>query len=147
MAKTRSDVANRAALQQLTNVVFTLVRGLSYVEANSLFRGSLEDFTSGVHFLLETLDGLSPQQRSILESAADLREVHRDLKPTLRRLCELSREVTFSADLTRLPNELRNAVERLFQFVGELVPELADEEAANYVANMRERTLKPIAVV
>ena len=139
--------AKRAALKQLTTVVFSKLDTMSYIEAGALLRSHLDDFVSGVYFLTDLLESLTPTQLESLPSAKDVNAVHEDLKPTLRRLCQLSREVTFAADPTRLPVDLRSAIEALFQFVVEQVPVLSDQDVRDYLENIRERTMQPIAIV
>ncbi|MDA1050789.1 MAG: hypothetical protein O3C40_09965 [Planctomycetota bacterium] len=148
MTQQLSPHARRAALKQLMARVFQpLEADISILDAGYLFRGYLDDYASGVFVLLDIIDELDMAQLAKLAESQNAKDVNQDLKPTLRRLCELSREVTFSIDPSRLPPDLRSSIEKLFRFAVEQVPPVADPEVNGYLRNMRNRMLQPIAVV
>jgi hypothetical protein len=137
----------RANFDQSTQRVDQLLEGVSIIDAGYLFRNYWDDYTSGVRDLLDVLEELDAAQIAELARAEDANGVHPDLKPTLRRLCELSREVTFSIDPLRLPVDIRSEIEKLFRFSVDQVPEIADEAASSHVSNIGRRLFTPIAVV
>ena len=148
MSQPVSPHARRAALKQLMAKVFEpLEADISILDAGYLFRSYLDDFASGVYVLLDVLDTLDATQVTKLAEVECAKSVNQDLTPTLRRLCELSREVTFSTDPLRLPPEFRTSIEKLFRFTVEQVPPVADAEVNGYLRNIRKRMLQPIAVV
>jgi len=144
---TASSLAQKkAALKQLSATVFRTQEALSYIDAGFLLRSHLEDFVAGVYFLITLVDGLSSGQIEQLRTVDQIATVDEDLCPTLRRLCQLSREVTFAVDPNRLTPELRDAIEKLFRFAADQTPEIVDQEAVGYLENIRARTLQPILV-
>lgn len=136
----------KAKLKQLAARVYQTQDALSYIDAGFLLRSHLEDYVAGVYFLIDLVDGMSEQQIEELRTATEVASVNADLGPTLRRLCQLSREVSFAANPKRISPELRSAIEQLFRFTVEQVPELCAVEANEFLGNIRERSLQSIAV-
>ncbi len=138
--------SNRTELERLSNAIFTELDPLTYVEAGFVFRSHLDDFVWGANYLLDILEAMPDDRLTELRNADNSSVIHPELKPTLRRLCELSREATFAADPVRLPESLRSNIESLFQFVVLVTPELEDEQARDFRENISERTMQPIPV-
>ena len=137
----------RADLKRSTDRVEQMLESVSIINAGYLFRNHWDDYTSGVSDLLDALEQLDDEQVTALAHEQDSNCVHPELKPTLRRLCQLSREVTFSIDPLRISVDLRSEIENLFRFTVDQVPQpLADETANSHVSNIRLRLFTPIAV-
>ncbi len=142
-----SAARHRATLRSLSKDVFDAIDQLSYVDAGFLLRAHLDDFVSGAFFLLDLLDSLDANQLAAIGTVSDVKSVNPELKPTLRRLCELSREVTFASDPGKLHPEIRESVEKLFRLVVDQFSEIEDEDARGYLEKIGQRTLQPIAIV
>lgn len=137
----------QAELERNKNRVDQMLAEVSIIDAGYLFRDHWEDYTSGVSDLLKVVEQLNDQQIAELATASNSDDVHPGFKPTLRRLCKLSREVTFSIDPLRISVELRSEIENLFRFTVDRVPQdIADEAARSHVRNIGRRLFTPIAV-
>lgn len=146
MGNAPAHQATRKQFNELAASVLRQMESLSFIHVGFLFRSHIEDFVAGVRFLLDLLENLTPDQIAALSEVRDTDEVHVELRPTLRRLCELSREATFATDTSRLQPEFCDAVDKLFHIAASAVPETRDIDVMNHVRNIRERTLHPTSV-
>lgn len=133
------DMNLKEQLRGVAVSVFDVLDRLSFIQAGFLLRAHLNDFVSGVFFLV---DVTAKTDLNKLREAEDTDDVNDSFKPTVRRLCELSREVLFASDSSRLPPEFNDAIEKLFQFTVERIPECQDKDILDYRNNISQRNLE-----
>ncbi|MDA1054324.1 MAG: hypothetical protein O3C40_28090 [Planctomycetota bacterium] len=127
-------------LREIAGRSFKALEASTVVKVGFRVRARLDDFISGAFFLVQLNQKLDLGQIAL---APDTDTVSKQFKPTIRRLCELSREVTFATNLRRVPKNLRTAIEELFEFTVEQIPTCSDQEIEEYKENIRHRTLQP----
>lgn len=123
MPPERNDLASGAgeSLEVIERDLYDVLANLSYVRANFLFRAHIQDFLGVLRYLVEMPD-------------------ETQLKSTAKRLCELSREILFaSGDPEYQPAELKEVIQRLFDFAGGRLPGSGDPDILDYRRNILDR--------
>ncbi len=135
-----SERSIASELRSLSGEILREVDQSSFIEAGFLFRAYLDDFTSGSFHLCYLVESAGKDRLGGLAGAPDANQIIPELKPTARRLCQLSRDLFFSAT-AEVSQGLKARIEELFRLTASLIPDSKDRELDDYKSHIANRKL------
>ena len=129
---------NAPDLKAMTSRLNQVLNEASCVCASFILRAHVQDFVVGIQHLRNIMRKVDEQR---IANAANVDKVNEKLKPIVRRLCDLSRDIQYFDPLSRLPAEMREAIDGLFRLAVIYVPDSKDKELQAYKDNIQIRTL------
>ena len=134
----------RSELRRLSSAIFTLLDEHSVVQIGFLPRSFLDEFVSGCYFLIDLLETTPPAVLDTLATCQRVQDVPglKDLNPTARRLCQLSRDLLFSLEADCISPQLIASIQRLFSLSASLIPETEDSVLRDYRQHIATREFK-----